>query len=254
MCRAATSRILGGLLPRRHFLCESCFLIFVPAAEHLSIDEELQRYRLHRNSLEDPGYVRLLETLIEPAMRLLERGDPAEIAGGGTAPAPSATQPVALSPSCPMPPAPQPVPTSPSWPTPPAPRPRCLDFGCGPTPVLARLIERRGALCDCFDPLFDPATPRPPYDVVFASEVIEHFRAPWEDLQRLVGMAAAGGLLAVMTERWTTVEAFARWHYTSDPTHVAFYHARTLERIVRTLGLRAVYDDGARVTVFRAGR
>ncbi len=58
-------------------------------------------------------------------------------------------------------------------------------------------------------------------------------------------------VFAVMTERWTTAEAFRHWHYTSDPTHIAFYHARTLAHIACDRALVPVYDDGCRVAIFR---
>ena len=52
--------------------CPQCGLIFVPAAWHVTADEERARYTLHRNSPEDAGYVRFLN----PAIEALERHVP----------------------------------------------------------------------------------------------------------------------------------------------------------------------------------
>ncbi len=42
---------------KRVFLrCPHCDLIFVPESHHLQPDEELARYRLHRNTLSNDGY------------------------------------------------------------------------------------------------------------------------------------------------------------------------------------------------------
>lgn len=43
---------------RRVFLrCPQCDLIFVPESHHLSPDEEVSRYKMHRNTLSNEGYV-----------------------------------------------------------------------------------------------------------------------------------------------------------------------------------------------------
>lgn len=126
-----------------------------------------------------------------------------------------------------------------------------LDFGCGPVPVLPVLLKELGIDCDIYDPVFFPdPPPRKQYAVVFATECVEHFRAPVEDWQLLVSFVQEGGRLVVMTELWQDLEAFRSWSYARDLTHVSFYHARTLDRIARAHGLTTVHTDGMRVTVF----
>ena len=61
-----------------------------------------------------------------------------------------------------------------------------------------------------------------------------------------------GGILGVMTERWSRLEDFESWPYTTDPTHLGFYHAHTLDWIAHRFGLELLFDDGRRVTVHRA--
>lgn len=57
--------------------CPGCGLCFVPAAFHLTPEAEQARYRLHRNTAEDAGYVAYLR----PAADALERHLPAAGAG-----------------------------------------------------------------------------------------------------------------------------------------------------------------------------
>lgn len=128
---------------------------------------------------------------------------------------------------------------------------RGLDFGCGPQPVLAELARRRGFACDTYDPLFHPDPPQAPYRYVLASEVFEHLHEPAREIERLVALVAPGGILGVMTERWRSREQLPSWTYLSDPTHVCFFHDRTMAWIAGAHGLEIVAGDAERVTVFR---
>lgn len=132
-----------------------------------------------------------------------------------------------------------------------APGMKGLDFGCGPSAVLGSLVQGHGLACDAYDPHFHAMPPRPPYDFILAAEVFEHFRHPGGEIAKLVALLGRPGILGIMTERWTDPDAFADWHYTSDPTHVAFYHARTLQWIGRRWELERIFDDGERVTILR---
>lgn len=133
-----------------------------------------------------------------------------------------------------------------------APGQRALDWGCGPGPVLSELVRAQGLSCDNYDPYFAPATPQGPYDVIFASECFEHFRQPAQELDRLRALLRPGGLLAVMTERWTTLSALADWYYLRDPTHVVFYHARSFDYIARRWGFRLIWPADTRVVLLQA--
>ncbi len=130
---------------------------------------------------------------------------------------------------------------------------RGLDYGCGPGPTLSRLLRRQGIACEDYDPLFVPRAPRPPYDFIFSTECFEHFRLPHQEIRRICALLRPGGLLAVMTERWTTLEHFAQWYYPRDPTHVAFYHADTMRYVCTRFGLTVLWQDADRVVIFRRG-
>lgn len=50
---------------RRLLRCPICDLVFVPSQDHLSADAARARYRQHRNSIEDAGYVDMLRRPLE---------------------------------------------------------------------------------------------------------------------------------------------------------------------------------------------
>lgn len=106
---------------------------------------------------------------------------------------------------------------------------RGLDFGCGPGPALAAMLEEAGHRVALYDPLYRPDT-RPlkaRYQFVTATEVVEHLFRPGEELQRLWSLLEPGGVLGIMTKLVRDREAFATWHYKNDPTHVCFFSERT---------------------------
>ncbi len=128
---------------------------------------------------------------------------------------------------------------------------RCLDFGCGPGQTLSQLVRQAGVECEDYDPIFQDVPLNPPYDVVFATECLEHFQRPAQELRRIAGLLRPGGYLGIMTETWSDLPAFSQWYYTRDPTHVAFYHSRTLEWICHTFGFASLPADDRRVHILR---
>ncbi|MEH6356056.1 MAG: class I SAM-dependent methyltransferase [Marinobacter sp.] len=108
-----------------------------------------------------------------------------------------------------------------------------LDFGCGPGPVLAGMLEEAGMAMALYDPFFHPQLDvlQQQYDFITCTEVLEHLHQPAVVLRQLDGLLKPGGLLAVMTCFQTDDTRFASWHYRRDPTHVVFYKAATLELI-----------------------
>ena len=108
---------------------------------------------------------------------------------------------------------------------------RGLDFGCGPGPALAMMLQEQGLSMSLYDPFFSPdrSVLDRRYDFITATEVVEHLRRPGEELEMLWSMLRPGGVLGVMTKLVLDVEAFSRWHYKNDPTHVCFFSAATWE-------------------------
>ena len=115
-----------------------------------------------------------------------------------------------------------------------------LDFGCGPGPAIAGILEKEGMRVQNYDPFYFPSQEllEKRYDFITCTEVIEHFDDPRRDFMKLKGLLKGeGSILAVMTEVWREDKEFANWWYQNDPCHVSFYSESTLHWISQWLGL-----------------
>jgi len=106
-----------------------------------------------------------------------------------------------------------------------------LDFGSGPGPTLSVMFEEAGHSMAIYDPFYSPDTQplQQQYDFITATEVVEHLHHPRQELDRLWSCLLPNGSLGIMTKRVIDQEAFSRWHYKNDPTHVCFYAIETFE-------------------------
>ena len=106
---------------------------------------------------------------------------------------------------------------------------RGLDYGAGPGPALAAMIEEDGYEAALYDPLFHPdeTVLDDSYDFIVCTETVEHFSTPRADFLRMQRMLVPGGWLGIMTDVLEDREGFGGWYYHRDPTHVAFYTRRT---------------------------
>ena len=113
-----------------------------------------------------------------------------------------------------------------------------LDFGCGPGPLLAKMLSEAGQNMAVWDPFFAPdsAALNRQYDFISCTEAIEHFVQPATEWQLWRALLKPGGTLAIMTKRYTDAAAFANWHYKLDPTHVSFFCEATFEFLAQRDG------------------
>lgn len=115
-----------------------------------------------------------------------------------------------------------------------------LDFGSGDGSPVRSMLAACGLEVVEYDPLFRPelAALDRRFDVILASEVVEHFQEPHVDLVRLDRLLKPGGRLGIMTALLDDGIDFAAWWYARDPTHVAFYAPRTMRWIGARFGWR----------------
>ena len=106
-----------------------------------------------------------------------------------------------------------------------------LDFGSGPGPTLSLMFEEAGHTVALYDYFYanDTSALELQYDFITASEVVEHLHQPKHALDRLWSILKPGGTLGIMTKRVLNREAFARWHYKNDLTHVCFFSEPTFQ-------------------------
>ena len=107
-----------------------------------------------------------------------------------------------------------------------------LEFGCGPGPLLSRMMAKDGHQVACFDPFFaNDATVliEGKYDGVTATEVFEHLHEPKRVFEACLSYLKPTGGLGIMTKLVKSRDAFAQWHYKNDLTHVIFFSEDTFE-------------------------
>ncbi|MCG3864313.1 MULTISPECIES: class I SAM-dependent methyltransferase [unclassified Photobacterium] len=118
-----------------------------------------------------------------------------------------------------------------------------LDFGSGPGPTLSIMLEEMGYNMTIYDPYFAPdhSVLTHQYDFVTCTEAIEHFNQPAKEWGLLLSMIKPGGWLGLMTKLATDAEAFTRWHYKNDPTHVSFFSRDTFRFLAQRDGLEVEF-------------
>lgn len=120
-----------------------------------------------------------------------------------------------------------------------------LDFGCGPGPAISVISQEQGWQVENYDLYYEhrPQLLEQSYDFITMTEVIEHLAQPDEVLLLLDKLLIRKGILAIMTKRVASLEAFANWHYKNDPTHIAFYSEASFTWIARKMSWRLQIVD-----------
>jgi hypothetical protein len=126
-----------------------------------------------------------------------------------------------------------------------------LDYGCGPSPVLSGLLQKKGIGCENYDPFFFPKVLQNQYQFIISTECFEHFYDPFQEITKITHLISPRGYLMIMTEWWQDLDHFKNWHYKRDYTHVCFYHYSTMQYISKNFGFKIVYKDLERVVIFQ---
>lgn len=113
-----------------------------------------------------------------------------------------------------------------------------LDYGSGPEPVLSEKLRDFGFNMNCYDPFYSPQPEvlEKEYDFITCCEVMEHFRNPRFEFERLAALLKPGGMLYCKTALYENTIAFADWYYKNDPTHLFFYTRSGLAYIQKRFG------------------
>ncbi|MEJ6474942.1 class I SAM-dependent methyltransferase [Pseudoalteromonas piscicida] len=104
-----------------------------------------------------------------------------------------------------------------------------LDFGCGPGPLLAKMLEEAGHQVALFDLYYanNPDVLMQRYDFIVSTEVVEHLAKPRQVLLQLLALLKPGKPLALMTKLVIDQSRFAHWHYKNDLTHISFFSQKS---------------------------
>jgi len=129
-----------------------------------------------------------------------------------------------------------------------------LDFGSGPTPVLAELLRRRGLHVEHFDKFYQPNKiyEKKTYDLITSTEVFEHLENPKEVLKLLSKHINTNGIISLMTLFHTNKkEDFLKWWYRRDPTHITFFTPKNIEIMANECSLKVLKTDNKRVIILQ---
>ncbi len=129
-----------------------------------------------------------------------------------------------------------------------------LDFGCGRSTLLASLTEERGIECAYYDPIYHPDTlyDSKKYELILSTEVFEHLHQPKVVFESLLERLEEGGYLALQTQfHPNDKEAFKKWYYHQDPTHIVFFRPQTFKVLSEMYGCEFVGDNGKNMIIVK---
>lgn len=133
---------------------------------------------------------------------------------------------------------------------------RVLDFGSGPSPLLAGMLAERGYRCDIYDRIFARTRRWKTriYDAILLHEVAEHLRDPQASFSGLIPRVAPGGIVAIRTRFLPdSAEEFSDWWYRMDKTHMSFFTASGLAAYFESRGFFTLIRKNQDIIVFKEG-
>ncbi len=129
-----------------------------------------------------------------------------------------------------------------------------LDFGSGPNPVLANIMTHQGFQVDHYDKFFAPEKVYvdKKYDLITSTEVIEHISEVQETMALFSEHLQEGGYLALMTQfHPNEKEAYLKWWYRRDPTHISFFRPHALQTLAQQHHFQYISGDEKKIILFQ---
>lgn len=129
-----------------------------------------------------------------------------------------------------------------------------LEFGSGPGPVLSKLLSNEGYSVECYDKYFspEPVYEGKQYDLITATEVIEHIDDPLKIMHFFYDHLKPGGYLALMTQFHSdSPEKYLKWWYRGDPTHICFFRPETFTVIGEKTGFTLLDADDKKLLLLQ---
>lgn len=132
------------------------------------------------------------------------------------------------------------------------PQSRILDFGSGPEPLLASILEDRGYQVAIYDKYFSDHPVEGLFHMITMTEVLEHIANPCDVLKRLKVKLEPRGYLSIKTSFRPAGDGdFLGWWYRQDSTHISFFTERSLRILADSLSLHVELCDGKSLLVLR---
>lgn len=130
---------------------------------------------------------------------------------------------------------------------------KVLEFGCGPGPLLSQMIQEDGFEVSLYDHFYYPdkgVLTNTLYDGVTSTEVIEHLHNPKQVFELWLSLIKPKGYIGIMTKLVSNQDAFTRWHYKNDLTHVCFFSRECFQWLAHHYNL-TVNFHGNDVMIFQ---
>ena len=128
-----------------------------------------------------------------------------------------------------------------------------LDFGCGVSSLLSKMLTQNGIECSYYDPIYHPNNYKnQKYQLIVSTEVFEHLHNPDETFGELLALLDDGGYLAIQTEFHPNgIDKFKKWYYHKDPTHIVFFTPKSFEVLASLFGAKVIGDNGKNMVVIQ---
>lgn len=190
---------------KNYYQCKTCNSISLDTENYPSLKEEKYRYLEHNNNVEDKGYQKFVQPIVDIVFTNFNE------------------------------------------------KHLGLDFGCGPGPVISKLLRDQDYQITTYDPIFDDNkdTLNTKYDYIVCCEVIEHFHNPLKEFKLLRSLLKSNGKLVCKTDLYSEEIDFKKWYYKNDQTHVIFYHKNTFKWIQQHVGFSKI-SVSDRIITFEA--
>jgi len=129
-----------------------------------------------------------------------------------------------------------------------------LDFGCGASLLLSKMFKKYNIKCEGYDPIYFPDTlsTNKKYNLITSIEVFEHLYQPRVVFENLIQGLKKEGYLAIQTEfHPNNIDAFKKWYYHHDPTHIVFFTRKTFKILCEMTGCKIISDNGKNMILLK---
>ena len=131
-----------------------------------------------------------------------------------------------------------------------------LDFGSGPSPVLAMILERDYGFkkIDIYDLFYSPEKvyKNKKYKLIVSTELVEHLKDPLAYFFKFKELLQENGFLCIMTLFHPNNDnKFKSWRYIGDKSHISFFNTKSINKIAEIVGLDIIYNDNRRYISFK---
>ena len=129
-----------------------------------------------------------------------------------------------------------------------------LDFGCGRSSLLADMLRNEGIVSDYYDPIYHPENmdDSKKYQLIVSTEVFEHLHEPRSTFEELLENVEEGGFIALQTQfHPNDIEAFKKWYYHLDPTHIIFFTPQTFKVLADIYECEVIDHNGKNIIVIK---